>query len=462
MRYSRLLSAAIVCITVALFSAAIHAQPVIETDSEFNPTSLSPIRITGAAANETLTIVATRSLDTWKPDKDGNWKPQPTRYTAWAEVTADPNGRIDLATATPRSGSYLKADSLGLLWSGYPEGRAEIPKAFRDFAAVPERGLNLYVLSNGKTVASGALNLENDTSTLRVSTVQQPGLVGVFAAPKGGSKLPTLIVMHGSEGNNIEKARSSALTYAQQGFAAFALAWYTQPYEPAEHVPTSGHLIDVNQLERVRDWLAQQSEADTKRIALWGVSKGGEFAMLGASRFAWAKAAVGCVPSDVVWQGFGQDENVLPARSTWLLDGKPLPFVPLFPYVTDNRYRDNTDRYERSRRFNPDAAIAARIPIEKTKAKLLLIAGDRDEVWASGLMARNIADTMRHNGKAKQVQTLLFPEAGHSVCGDGSFPVRAYGKDDPDPDRKSLNAEGHANVEAFRATMRFLREVLIR
>jgi dienelactone hydrolase len=287
----------------------------------------------------------------------------------------------------------------------------------------------------------------------------EAGLVGVYAAPKNGKKLPTLIILHGSEGNNIEKARNNALSFARQGFATLAVAWYTQSYEPTEHVPTSGMEIDANQLERAREWLVLQPEADGKRMGLFGTSKGGEFAMLGASRFRWVKAAVGCVPSDVVWQGFGEGEAILPRRSTWRLDGRSLPFVPLFGYV-DGRFRDNTDRYERSRRFNADAVMAARIPIEKTNAKLLLIAGDRDEVWASGMMARNIATTMKQSGKGKKVETAIFPMAGHQICGDGSFPVRAYGRDDPDPDRKSLNAEGHASVQAFRRTIAFLKASL--
>jgi dienelactone hydrolase len=442
----------------ALASSA-TAAPKLEVARAFNPAADTPIRVSGAAADEILTVVTTRSLQVWRPDKDGNWKPQPTRFTAWAKVKADADGKVNLDNAIPLGGSYAKADPLGLLWSGYPDGRAEIPEAYRNFGVAEDGSLRLFLLRSDSEIASDNLSLSNDTSDLRIAKVQQPGMVGIFAAPKGGTKLPTLIVMHGSEGNNIEKARANALTYAEQGFATFALAWYTQSYEPAEHVPTSGHLIDVNQLERVRDWLAVQPEADAKRIGLWGQSKGGEFAMLGASRFPWVKAAVGCVPSDIVWQGFGDGENTPPPRSTWQLDGKPLPFVTLFAYV-DGRFRDNTDRYERSRRFNPDTAAAARIPIEKTKAKLLLIAGDRDEVWASGIMARNLAESMRRAGKAKQVQTLLFPAAGHSVCGDGSFPVRAYGRDDPDPDRKSLNAEGHATVEAFRATISFLKKAL--
>ncbi|MGL5839670.1 MAG: acyl-CoA thioester hydrolase/BAAT C-terminal domain-containing protein [Sphingorhabdus sp.] len=442
-----------------LFVTGIHAAPRIETDATFDPAAAAPIRVVDAQPGEKLTVVAIRSLPVWRPDASGNWAPQPTRFTAWADVQADTKGRVDLASATPIAGSYKMADPLALLWSGYPDGRDEIPGYLRGVAADMKQNVRILLMKDGKQIASAALPLAEDVEDLRISTVQQPGLVGVFAAPKNGRKLPTLIVLHGSEGNNIEKARSNALTYAQQGFATLAIAWYTLPYEPAEHVPTSGHLIDVNQLERARDWLMQQPEADTRRLGLWGQSKGGEFAMLAASRFSWVKAAVGCVPSDIVWQGFGEGENTPPPRSTWVFDGKPLPFVPLYP-VVEGRYRDNTDRYERSRRFNADAAQAARIPIEKTNARLLLIAGDRDEVWASGTMARNLADRMSMAGKGKQVQSLLFAKAGHGVCGDGSFPVRAYGKDDPDPDRKNLNAEGHANVNSFRATVSFLKEAL--
>jgi pimeloyl-ACP methyl ester carboxylesterase len=459
MRQIAIHTIALAIAAIAAFAVPLHAAVKLETAAKFDPVAAAPIRIAGAEPNETLSIIATRSMEVWRPDKDGNWKPQPTRFTSWAEVTADSAGVVDLAKATPLFSSYNKADPLGLLWSGYPDGSAEIPESYRNFAASDDGSLRLVLLRGGQEIAKASLALTSDDSNIRIAKVQQPGMVGVFAAPKGGSKLPTVIVMHGSEGSNLQKARNSALTYAQQGFATFALAWYTQPYEPEQYVPSSAHLVDVNQLERVRDWLTMQPEADIKRLGLWGVSKGGEFAMVGASRFPWVKATVGCVPSDIVWQGFGEGDNVPPFRSTWQVDGKALPFVPLYPQV-DGRYRDNTDRYERSRRFNADAAIAARIPIEKTKAKLLLIGGDRDEVWASGAMARNMAESMRRVGKGKQVETVLIPEGGHSLCGDGSFPVRAYGKDDPNPDRKRLNAEGHGNVEAFRATISFLKKAL--
>ncbi len=443
----------------ALAAVPVKAAVEINAGPRFNPLLISPVSISGALPNEKLTIVATRQMQVWRPDAKGNWRPVPVDFVAWAEFLADGSGQLDVATARPINGSYTEADPLGLFWSGYPIDGDAVPAPYKALGAGKEDRVQFRVVRDNLVIAESEIRLSRDNSDLRIATVQQPGLVGVFAAPKDGKRLPTLIVLHGSEGNNIEKARNNALSYAAQGFATLAIAWYTQPYEPAEHVPISGIEIDANQLDRAKAWLAQQPEADVKRIGLFGTSKGGEFAMLAASRFPWVKAAVGCVPSDIVWQGFGEGENILPARSTWRLDGKALPFVPLYPYV-DGRFRDNTDRYERSRRFNADAAKTARIPIEKTKAKLLLIAGDRDEVWASGAMARNIAENMQRAGKGKQVETLIAAKAGHGICGDGSFPVRAYGKDDPDPDRKSLNAEGHATVIAFRRTIAFLKSVL--
>jgi pimeloyl-ACP methyl ester carboxylesterase len=454
--------AAVSVVMAALLSSLpkpVYADPSLSIASSYDPLAVSLVAVTGAEPGEKLTLMSLRTLSVWRAKSDGQWGPVPVTFVAWADMRADANGRIDLAAATPLSGSYTKADPMGLLWSGYPIDSPALPPQYRSVGEADAGKIMVRVLRGSTIIASGALSLEPPMDGLRFVKVQQAGLVGVYAAPKDGRRLPTLIILHGSEGGSIEKAKSSAAGYARLGFATLALAYYAQPFEAPAHVPTSGTNIDVNQLERARDWLTLQKEADVRRIGLFGTSKGGEFAMVAAARFPWVKAAVGCVPSDVVWQGFGEGETDLPLRSTWMLDGKALPFIPLYPYV-ENRFRDNTDRYERSRRYNADAALAAHIPIEKTRAKLLLIGGDRDEVWASGAMVRGMAETLRRAGKGRQVETVLFPTAGHQICGDGSFPVRAYGKDDPDADRKSLNAEGHATVNAFRRTIAFFKSAL--
>jgi poly(3-hydroxybutyrate) depolymerase len=465
MRYDR------ACGHVMAMLLVLSARPVaaqeqstrLDIVTDFDPAGRAPVRVEGAEPGETLMLVLRRVINVWRPDpKGGPWKSRPISFYSWAELTADGQGRIDPATARPGKASYTEADPMALMWSGYAEDDAaldtRLPPALRNFAASDGQvGVRLY--RDARPIADGTFAERSIARPLDFETVQQPGLVGVYATPRGAKQRPTLIILHGSEGNDIAKARANAASFAQQGFAAFAIAYYTQSYAPAANVPTSGIEIDVNQVDRARRWLTGKAGADPKRMGIWGLSKGGEFAMIAASRFPWIKAAVGCVPSDIVWQGFGDGENTLPPRSTWQLDGKPLPFVPLYPFV-EGRYRDNTDRYERSRRLHPGDADLARIPIERTQAKLLLIGSDRDEVWASGAMVRSLKTTLIRAGKAGRVETMVFDKAGHGICGDGSFPVRAYGRDDPDQDRKSLDAEGKASVRAFRGTIAFFKATL--
>jgi hypothetical protein len=325
------------------FSVPACAELVLTIAATLDPLAVSPITVSGATPGETLTLIATRKISVWRPAKDGQWRLTPVTFVAWADMQADGHGRIDLAISKPSTGSYTEPDPLGLLWSGYPIDSATLPPEYRSPGETPDGQLTVQVRRGSNVIAAGAMALTGAAEPIRVITVQQAGLVGVYAAPKGGRRLPTLIILHGSEGGSIQKAANSATLYARLGFATFALAYYAQSYEATEFVPSRGVNIDVNQLERARDWLKTQYEADIRRIGLFGSSKGGEFAMVAAARFAWVKAAVGCVPSDVVWQGFGDGENDLPLRSTWMLDGKTLPFIPLFAYA-DNRYRDNTDR----------------------------------------------------------------------------------------------------------------------
>lgn len=463
---TRLAALFLIPLTGLMSSAAAPAPAIaaggIVVEQPFDIESSSPIVATGLTPGERVMLVARRSLSKWQPKGDGTWQQAPVALVAWASFVADRSGRVDVGRSVPIDGSYSMADPLGLLWSGYP---AEDPHVARSVplgaldAPPPDGAIGISLLRDGHETAYTVLDQSAGQPKVDLIGVKRPGLIGVLASPAGARRLPTMIILHGSEGGSIAKATASATAWAQRGFAVLALVWSTQPWEAVEGVPISGQLIDMGQLDRAREWLAARPEADADRIALYGVSKGGEMAMVGAATYPWVKAAVGCVPSDIVWQGFGEGENDPPPRSTWMLDRRPLPFVPLFAYV-DGRYRDNTDRYERSRRYNADAALAARIPIERSDARLLLIGSDRDEVWASGRMVRNIADTMARAGRGDRVEVVTDPRAGHMVCGDGSFPERLYGVDSEALDMKSLDAEGHANVLAYRRTLAFLRSAL--
>ena len=142
--------------------------------------------------------------------------------------------------------------------------------------------------------------------------------------------------------------------------------------------------------------------------------------------------------------------------SSWSWQGKPLPAIPY-----DN-YDDAIQRritwaalHERSRAAMDEAAVAAaRIPVERITAPVLLIGGGRDEIWPSLPMAEAVAATMREKNANARVEVLNFPDAGHGICNTGGRLERF------DPVQTDPAIEARANAEAFARTVDFLRETL--
>ncbi len=435
------------------------------------------IAISGLAPGAVARVHMLRTVTIWDADGFGGWRPDPRLMHGWGEYRADASGRIALATAHPTAGSTLASGPASLLWSAFRAGDpalAAVAFAAAGPAASDAALVRVRVTQGDAIVAEREFRLGAERPDMTRVEIISPGLVGVFAAPAGARGLPTIIHLHGSEGGSIAKARSDAQRYAEQGFATLALAYFAWPFEgEGLGLPDEHRNIPVELLDRARAWLAARSEADVSRIALVGNSKGGEFAMLGAAVYPWVRAAVGCVPSDVVWEGYGAvafdggNARNVPAAGTyssWSLAGQALPYIPTFadrPYIGDTvGFIDNSDRYDRARALQPDAGMAARIPIERTAARLYLIGGDRDRTWASGSMVRSLANAMAAAGRGAQVETLIDPVGGHSLCGDGLFPHRAYQVQSADRFAPLIDAQGASEVAAHDGKIAFLRRAL--
>jgi dienelactone hydrolase len=71
-------------------------------------------------------------------------------------------------------------------------------------------------------------------------------------------------------------------------------------------------------------WLRAQPAVDSKRIAIFGGSKGAELALLAASRNPAIRAVVAIAPSSVIYQSItgGKQES-----SSWTAGGKELPYA---------------------------------------------------------------------------------------------------------------------------------------
>lgn len=405
----------------------------------------------------------------WEKNAAGQWAPVVAVYHSWADVLPDATGRVDMDRADVASGTYHGIDGYGLLWSMRKPtdpiladaGPATIP------ASVPLGTTRIIVSQLGQVVGDALLRYR-EAPGLTVEPVADGALNGIFAAPKGKTRLPTIILLHGSEGGGVATARALATQFAGQGYAAFALNYFAWDFEGLKGVPN----IHVNQpielIDRVRGWLSQRAEVDPHRIGLYGHSKGAEYAEVAAVRYPWVKAVIACVGTDVVWEGYGigDERAALPKDfikpreiASWSWRGKPLPYVRLQPW-RGGIWFDNTARYEAGRVADPEAASAAAIPIERSHARWLLIGSLRDEIWASGAMSQRLADRLRRAGKGDRVSLLVHDRAGHQVCGSGLNPSYVWADPSTDPRVKDPGAEGSAAVQSWQAMKAFLARAL--
>ena len=361
------------------------------------------VRVAGLTPGERTTLIASRraGLNT---------------ATATATFIADSNGQIDTARQAPVTGSYAGVDPLGLYWSARPRAAtAEDPPAGETLVTVRA--------DNRVAVSAPAHRLPDpDRLAIRRDT-PFPG--AVYVRPQGRGRHPVIIVLGGSEGGGLT-AEQFAPIFAAQGYATLGLPYYSPGYlhPGVAGLPTTFNEIPVDRLVAVRDWLAQQDDAETDRIGLWGVSKGSEFALIAASQFPWIKAVVAVVPSDLVWEGWGGPG---PKTASFSFDGKPLPFQPYDDIEREIAAQMKGDNWSLARAHAdgrtkfPLRVAAARIPIERYQGALLVIGGGEDRVWPSASMAQNIASTRKRAGLATEI--LIFPQAGHSLAGPGTEPV---------------------------------------
>lgn len=422
------------------------------------------LTVTGLRPDQTVRVHGLRQMKKWQRDDANRWGQVDVSLRAWGEFRADRNGVVDLNHVQPIAGTWREPGAAALFWSGLPAGAPELGPVTGDTlgSSLPEPGtLRVVVTSGTQMLETGEVQVITPPA-ITTRRIQQPGLVGVFAAPEGAQGLPVIVLLHGSEGGKLENAQADAARFAAQGYAVLAVTYFSYPWESIPGTPNAHVNIPVETIQLARDWLATLPEADVGRFGLYGVSKGAEFAALAAATYPWIDAVVPCVGSDVTWEGYGLEPRPTPPPASWSSGGEPVPFITLEPYVEgDPRWRTNTDRYEFSRRANSDLErTAARIQVERSQARFLLIGGGRDEVWASGTMLAAVEATMRSNGLGSRVESFIVPLGSHNICGSGLFPVRLYGVQGSQPWSPDLVATGQATVEAWSLTRRFFAETL--
>jgi len=242
---------------------------------------------------------------------------------------------------------------------------------------------------------------------------------GLLVVPETGVARCAVLVLSGSSGR-VEVDRVRLL--ADRGAVALSIRWFGDAGQPPGicEVPLETFLPALDRLVSLSD-----------QLAVLGVSKGAEAALLLACRDARIRAVGALSPSSVVWAnvGPGIDGAHQPYRSSWTEGGVPIPFVPYDDtWVLSSGGGQAVYRglYEQSLRAFPTRVHEAAIPVERIAGRILLTAGGNDLVWPSDWFAAQVRARRAAHGLSTEVITSV--PAGHRVSLPGEPASPAGGR----------------------------------
>lgn len=347
------------------------------------------------------------------------------RWESRATFSTDSNGNADLSAQRPDAGTYDRTDGMGLIWSLKPVASdrssssataattgTSTPASTRGPATGEPgprtRTVQLRAFIEGETRASASTEIVQRlvAPDVTMQPVGSRGLVGRFYVPGGEGPHLGVVTLHGSGGVPLD---GHARLLASHGYATLALQYFGAP-----GLRETLSLVPLEYFETAMDWLTDHEAVTDGEIGVLGGSKGGELALLLASRYSEIGVVIGYAPSAYVFQGLGG------ATSSWASDGEPLPYVSFenvsTPEYTEEGYRRIAPVYESAvKRADPQAVRRAVIRVERSESAVLLISGGADALWPSTFFARKAIDRLERHEHPNRYDHLTYANAGHGI-----------------------------------------------
>lgn len=423
---------------VIALSAVAHADPRFEVDTRPQTAGDVPrILIAGLTPGTPVEIQARRPYP---------WNPA-VLYFSSAVFEADETGTVDPSIHAPVTGSWDGVDPYGLYWSMRPDETEGDVAEGRD---PREIAIRVDVAADGIAEFHETLTLGTEAFHEHPVPESFPG--AFLYLPEGEGPHPAIIVLGGSEGGD-SGSRQLAPQLADHGYAVMGLPYYSPAYWGGEaqfpELPAGFVNIRVEYLGEARDWLSAQNGIDSGAIAVFGASKGAEYALLGGWLLGGFAAIAAVVPSDVVWEGWGPGSATGQTPSfSW--QGAPLDFVPYqgmdeaIASISRGENPGLREPHQAGRDAHPERVDPARIRVEDIAVPVFVTGGGLDRTWPSDVMTTNILEV--RDAAGLETVAIVFPDAGHGLSGPPTLP--------------SNEADARAREIAFPRLLRFLEETL--
>jgi dienelactone hydrolase len=266
---------------------------------------------------------------------------------------------------------------------------------------------------------------EFSLAKLPVRQTKTPYASTYVFSPNDHKPHPGVVLLHGSEGGSVRNMWVHALLLAESGFTVMTYCWWDcgrdVRSEPFANLMAD---IEIKDVVDAMEWF-QKTELvqKNKGLAVYGISKGAELAMVLASlsdqpafKFK-LRALVAHSPTDVIEKG--SNINWLDSRCWVCKEGvKECSYQQAFwsracGKIDGDFTPADRDSLPMWRWQGTRLKLNSRIEIEKFTGAILITAGDNDTDWSSdqGRVAR-IESALKKAGRKAQVR--IFPGEEHS------------------------------------------------
>lgn len=239
-----------------------------------------------------------------------------------------------------------------------------------------------------------------------VTYVDHQAMQGFHFVPKEKRHEGVIICFGGSEGS---PNFAMAARLAEEGYETLAVFMFGMPHQPKTLVD-----VPLEAFEDVLDY-AKPLLSDGEPLTVLGASKGAEYALNLATKYKRIDKLILIAPAAYNFSGLDFEK----LGSSWTWQGKELPYIDvrqsdfgvffrdmLLPSVinTPVAYKNIYDSAIDKDTKREDKLI----PVETIQAKMLLIAGEDDQVWNSATMGDLIKKQL-----PDKVTFASYKDAGH-------------------------------------------------
>lgn len=245
-------------------------------------------------------------------------------------------------------------------------------------------------------------------------TMQEHGFVGHLAEPEQPNGKAVLVILGGEQ--SLLPGIKIAERLADYGFTGLAVSLYGAP-----GLPASPDRCPLEMFAHVVRYLRE--EKHIAHISAYGQSMGSIFAALTAQYIGGIENLILVSPTHAPFEGTTKDKKHMTGHSVATWQGQDVPFVRAdFSKVKASKYY-KTDlapdpvmgmwlAYQAAYQ-DKAAEERAHLQLDKTGARILLIAGGADEAWPAAYSVAYIERYLREQGYARDYKCIVYPNVSH-------------------------------------------------